>query len=77
MPDMRTGQPEIVIVLWIERGHQFEVSYVDGTADRRQGSLLVATQLAERASLQSVPTAPGTARWARDPESTETATKLS
>ena len=63
MPDEEIGQPEIVGVLWFERGHQFEVTFVDGKVHRRQGKLLVATELAERAGLQIAPTPPGTVRW--------------
>ena len=63
MPAEEIGQPDIVSVLWVERGHQFEVTYVDGAVNRRQGSLQVATELAERAGLQIVPAPPGTVQW--------------
>jgi hypothetical protein len=75
MPEEEISQPEIVGVVWFERGHQFEVTDVHGAVNRRQGSLQVATELAERSGLQTVPTLSGMVRWVRDPESTEKATK--
>ena len=72
MSKKKLSETEIVSVLWIERGHHIEVVYADERTERRKGDLLVATELAEGASLQIVHTPNGMARWVRDPESWQT-----
>jgi hypothetical protein len=59
---------EIASIVWHQFGHHIDVIYVEGEPDRIIGAEIVATQLAESVGLATVPTAPGTIRWIRNPE---------
>jgi len=72
MPKDKTGESEIVSVLWIEHGQHIEVGYDDGHAERSHGDQLVATERAERAGLEIVDTPKGMVRWVREPDAWQT-----
>ncbi len=58
----------ITSVVWHERGHRIEVTYLGGDSDRLWGSEAVAVVLAKNAGLSAVPAPQGSRRWVRDPE---------
>ena len=51
---------EITSVVWQERGHRIEVTYVEGDPDSFEGDELVISQMAENEGMWSIPSVDGT-----------------
>jgi hypothetical protein len=56
---------EMTAVVWHERGHRIEVTYVEGDPDFFEGDELVISQMAENEGMWLIPSVEGTRRWVR------------
>jgi hypothetical protein len=60
---------EITSVVWHQRHHHIDVTYLGGHTERLMGSEAVAFVLAKNAGLSLAPASDDTRRWVRDPDS--------